>query len=152
MILMTHRRHKGNVIYNKRSNSCQCPNSPNTAPATILVADETSFTPTSPNTAPATKNNSHVSSLSQMKRDLLCGEHYSSTTKYYSSTTPLLLLARTNCGALRPSSPILFHCRLTALMVWFTLRALARTWQLNESMDCLRTTRKEKVSSFHRGY
>ena len=44
MILMIDPCHIWNVVYNKRSNSCQCPNSPNTAPATILVADETLFT------------------------------------------------------------------------------------------------------------
>ena len=57
--------HIWNVIYNARSNSCHCPTSPNTAPATI--------------------NNSHDFSSSQMKRYSQCGEQQvspSNITKY----------------------------------------------------------------------
>ena len=54
MNLMIDPCHTWNAIYNARSNSCHCPNSPNTAPAT--------------------KNESHDWSLSHMKRYLQCAE------------------------------------------------------------------------------
>ena len=57
--------HTWNAIYNARSNTCHCPNSPNTAPAT--------------------KNESHDWSSSHMKRYLQCAEQQvasSNITKY----------------------------------------------------------------------
>ena len=54
MTLMINPLHTWNAIYNARSNTCHCPNSPNTAPAT--------------------KNESHAWSLSHMKRYLQCAE------------------------------------------------------------------------------
>ena len=53
--------HTWNAIYNARSNTCHCPNSPNTAPAT--------------------KNESHDWSLSHMKRYLQCAEQQASLSK-----------------------------------------------------------------------
>ena len=61
--------HTWNVIYNAGSNTCHCP--------------------TSPNTAPATKNDSHHWSLSHMKRYLQCAEQVSKLTKYCTMINPL---------------------------------------------------------------
>ena len=65
MTLVINPLHTWNAIYNARSNTCHCPNSPNTAPAT--------------------KNESHDWSLSHMKRYLQCAEQHvplSKLTKY----------------------------------------------------------------------
>ena len=61
MNLMIDPCHTWNAIYNARSNTCHCPNSPNTAPAT--------------------KNESHDWSLSHMKRYLQCAEQQASLSK-----------------------------------------------------------------------
>ena len=61
MTLVTNPLHTWNAIYNARSNTCHCPNSPNTAPAT--------------------KNESHDWSLSHMKRYLQCAEQQASLSK-----------------------------------------------------------------------
>ena len=61
MNLMIDPCHTWNAIYNARTNTCHCPNSPNTAPAT--------------------KNESHDWSLSQMKRYLQCTEQQVSLSK-----------------------------------------------------------------------
>ena len=61
MNLMIDPCHTWNAIYNAQSNSCHCPNSPNTAPAT--------------------KNESHDWSLSHMKRYLQCAEWQVSLSK-----------------------------------------------------------------------
>ena len=61
MNLMIDPCHTWNAIYNARSNTCHCPNSPNTAPAT--------------------KNESHAWSLSHMKRYLQCAEEQVSLSK-----------------------------------------------------------------------
>ena len=61
MNLMIDPCHTWNAIYNARSNTCHCPNSPNTAPAT--------------------KNESHDWSLSHMKRYLQCAEEQVSLSK-----------------------------------------------------------------------
>ena len=61
MNLMIDPCHTWNAIYNARSNTCHCPNSPNTAPAT--------------------KNESHDWSLSHVKRYLQCAEQQASLSK-----------------------------------------------------------------------
>ena len=61
MNLMIDPCHTWNAIYNARSNTCHCSNSPNTAPAT--------------------KNESHDWSLSNMKRYLQCAEQHVSLSK-----------------------------------------------------------------------
>ena len=61
MTLMINPLHTWNAIYNARSNKCQGPNSPTTAPAT--------------------KNNSHDQSSSHTKRYLQCAEQQVSLSK-----------------------------------------------------------------------
>ena len=73
MTRMLDRRHIWNVIYNKRSNRCHHP--------------------TSPNTAPATQNDSTALSSSHMKRHLQCAEQQvspSNLTKYCACHTEWL--------------------------------------------------------------
>ena len=62
MNLMIDPCHTWNAIYNARTNTCHCPNSPYTAPAT--------------------KNESHDWSLSHMKRCLQCAEQQVSLSKF----------------------------------------------------------------------
>ena len=62
MTRMLDRRHMWNVIYNKQSNRCHHP--------------------TSPNTAPATQNDSHAWSSSHMKRHLQCAEQQVSPSNH----------------------------------------------------------------------